>query len=169
MEHVEFQGWTFEFNKEVTTEYYANLHYDCSCASCRNFHKNIHEMPLDVKEFLENFGIDINNPIEKKSVIAIKDENKVEHEVCYCVKGIPKSMEGYEIDIGPVQIVIYDHKNMKGIPHIKMQNPYFVFVIYNMYFPWTVDEDIDEIYPEHQIRKKFLQKILMKIFRSKRI
>jgi len=45
MENFEYQGWTFEYNKGATTEYYANHHDDCSCASCRNFHKNIHEMP----------------------------------------------------------------------------------------------------------------------------
>jgi hypothetical protein len=102
MESLQYQGWNFEIDKKATQEYY-DSHFDkCTCATCRNFHKNINEMPLGVKEFLEELGIDIDNPIEQMSVIAFKDKKLVEQEVIYCVKGTATSNEGYEIDIGNV-------------------------------------------------------------------
>ncbi|MEN6490024.1 MAG: hypothetical protein ABFD66_14295, partial [Smithella sp.] len=98
MESLQYQGWNFEFDKDATREYYATHHEECTCASCRNFHLSIKEMSLDVREFLEGFGIDVNNPIEQMSVIALKEDNLVEQEVIYCVKGTASSDEGYEID-----------------------------------------------------------------------
>lgn len=102
-------------------------------------------MPLEVKRFLEKFGIDINNPIEQMTAIALKEENLVEQEVQYCVKGIATSNDGYEIDIGSVQISLLNKNKMAN--H-EMEEPYFGLVIYNMFFHWTVDDDINECYPE---------------------
>lgn len=146
MESLQYQGWHFEFDKEATQKYYASHHDKCSCAPCRNFHKNIKEMPLEVKRFLEEFGIDIDNPIEQMSVIALKEENLVEQEVQYCVKGIATSNELYEIDIGSVQIAILN--NNETANH-EMEEPCFGLFIFNMFFHWTVDDDINECYPEH--------------------
>jgi hypothetical protein len=63
MESLQCQGWNFKFDKAATQEYYASHKDECTCASCCNFYKNINEMPLDVKEFLEGFGIDVDHPI----------------------------------------------------------------------------------------------------------
>lgn len=153
MESLQHQGWNFEFDRAATHEYYASHHDECTCASCRNFHKNIYEMPLDVRAFLEGFGIDVNNPIEQMSLIALKEDNLVEQEVVYCVKGIASSDNGYEIDIGPVQISFLKKEHM---PNHKMEEPYFGFTLYNMFFHWAVDDDINECYPE---RQSLLQKI----------
>ena len=159
MESLQYQGWNFEFDKAATREYYASHHDECTCASCRNFHKNVNEMPLEVKSFLEGFGIDVDNPIEQMSVIALKDENLVEQQVEYCVKGTTASKDGYEIDIGPVQIVLLKKEHMAN--H-EMEEPYFGLALFNMYFHWTVGDDINECYPEQQ---SLLQKIKAFLFR----
>lgn len=161
MESLKYQGWHFEFDKKATQEYYAS-HYDkCNCATCRNFHKNIKEMPLEVKNFLEELGIDIDNPIEQMSVVAFKEENIVEQKVQYYVKGTATSDEGYEIDIGNVQIVVLN----KGLmPNHEMDEPYFGLLLFNMYFHWTVEDDINEFYPE---QRTILQKLKSFLFRTR--
>ena len=162
METFQYEGWSFDFDKDSTRKYYATYSNDCTCASCRNFHKNIKEMPSDVKDFLERFGIDIDKPIEQMSSIVIKEDNLVEQEVSYCVKGTASSVEGYEIDIGNVQIVIHNKK--RGMPNHEMTEPYFAFILFNMLFHWTVDDDINECYPE---RKRFIQKLKSLFFHKK--
>ena len=62
--------------------------------------------PSAAKNFLEQFGIDIRNPIKQHLTDNVIVENQIEQEVVYVVNGIAKSDTGYEIDIGTVQIVI---------------------------------------------------------------
>ncbi|HOG00402.1 MAG TPA: hypothetical protein PK438_08410 [Clostridia bacterium] len=161
MESLQYQGWSFEFDKAATRGYYASHRDECTCASCRNFHKTIEEMPPDVKRFLEGFGIDIDHPIEQMSVIALKKENLVEQQVQYCVKGTAISEEGHEIGIGPVQIAPL---NKNAMANHEMEEPYFGFALYNMYFHWTVEDDIDEVYPE---QRSLMQKIKAFLSRAK--
>lgn len=161
MEFLQYQGWNFEIDKEATRDYYASHRDECICATCRNFHKNINEMPLEVKNFLEGFGIDIDNPIEQMSIIAFKDQNLVEQQVEYCVKGTATTKDGYEIDIGSVQIVLQKKEHMAN--H-EMKEPYFGLALNNMFFHWTVDYDINEAYPE---RQSILEKIKSFLFRRK--
>jgi hypothetical protein len=46
----------------------------------------------------------------------------------------------------------------------EMEGPYFGFAVYNMYFHWTVEDNIDEVYPE---RRSIFQKIKAFMFRTK--
>ncbi len=57
MESIKYQGWDFTFDKASTREYYTSHRDNCTCASCRNFHKNINEMPLDVRAFLKGLEL----------------------------------------------------------------------------------------------------------------
>lgn len=162
MESMQYQGWIFNFDKDATREYYAKHRYECSGAPCRNFHQNLFEMPSEVRRFLEGFGVDIDNPIEQMSTTAFKEDNLVEQEVMYCVKGTASSEEGYEIDIGNVQISIV--KDRSVMPNHEMPEPYFGLILYNLFFHWTVDDDIDDWYPESN---KLLRKNKTFLFRKK--
>lgn len=165
METLQYRDWNFEYDKEATREYYTAHRDECPCAPCRNFHKNIKEMPAEVKTFLENFGVDIDRPIEQMWAIAYKEDNLVEQVAYYCVKGKAFSEEGYEIDIGSVQIVV--HLNEIGIPNHKMEEPCFVVSLHNMFFHWIVEDDINESYPDYPVKKGFLQKFIL-FFRKSR-
>ena len=101
-------------------------------------------MPDKVKEFLEQFGIDIMSPIEQHWGDKIIDGNQVEQEAVYVVNGSARSDTGYEIDIGAVHIVI----DKEYIFEPKIQQPCFYLTIYNMYFPWTIEDDIEECFPK---------------------
>ena len=144
MEQFEYDDWKFEFDKEATELFYKENKDTCGCSMCRNFRYNIYMMPKEVKNFLEQFGIDIRNPIEQHLTDNVIVENQIEQEVVYVVNGIAKSDTGYEIDIGTVQIVIDEEYIFE--PNINQQC--FFLTVYNMYFPWTVEEDIEECFPK---------------------
>ncbi|QUH25354.1 hypothetical protein [Serpentinicella alkaliphila] len=91
--------WRFNFDKDITRAYYERLDILCSCATYRNYYKNIQAIPLGLRRFLEEFGIDVGKPIEQWSVIVNKDENIVENVVYYAINGVANSSDCYEIDI----------------------------------------------------------------------
>ena len=85
--------WDFDFDKEITHSFYEKLDGLCSCAMCRNFYENIQSLPIELREFLEQFGIDVAKPIEQWPVTAKKDENIVDNVVYYAVNGVAKTMD----------------------------------------------------------------------------
>jgi hypothetical protein len=50
------------------------------------------------------------------------------------------------------------------MPNHEMDEPYFGLALFNMFFHWTVDDDINECYPEH---RTILQKLRTFLFRTK--
>jgi hypothetical protein len=156
MEQFKYDDWYFEFDRDTTQEYYKNNKYICDCPMCRNYRDNVHMMPDNVKKFLEQFGIDILSPIEH--IEGIIDGKQVEQQVVYVVNGMARSDTGYEIDIGLVQIVI----DKEYIFESKIQQPCFYLTIYNMYFPYTIKDDIGECFS----RDKSIWERLRQIFKK---
>lgn len=167
MERLERQGWSFLFDKAATEEYYRTHPDTCMCAPCRNFRGNCSKIPEELKCFLENFGIAVQNPIEQWSVDAIQEEQRAEHVIYYCVKGTAQSQEGYEIDIGSMQICILKQEDA-GVPNHEMEDPCFVLVIYNLWLDWTLQDNIYEIYPlrknaeKHKLLRRFGEWLIRK-------
>ncbi|MDD3035853.1 MAG: hypothetical protein PHO93_02955 [Candidatus Saccharimonadaceae bacterium] len=121
---------------------------------CRNYYKAIIDKSAELCEFLEQFGIDIAKPIETWSSHAYKAEKLADYVSYYAVNGFIKSIGGYEIDIGTVQIIV-NVPNKYDVIHCpefiittEFLEPYFIFEIHNLLLPWVVNEDINEFYPE---------------------
>lgn len=163
-------GWNFSFDKEITQAYYEKLDILCSCATCRNFYKNIQSIPIELRKFLEEFRIDVGKPIEQWSVIANKDKNIVENVIYYAVNGVANSSDCYEIDIQNVHIIVM-HPNSEDVvhcpensPNTEIEEPYFVLQIHNLWLPWIVEDDINECYPEPKEFSKTIKSFINKIF-----
>lgn len=140
---IEKNGWKFIFDKNKTSKYYENYSDLCQCESCKNFYKNVKFISDDIRSFIEQFGIDINKPIEQQSIIADKTKKIVENTVYYAVIGEAIALNYSNIPIGQsiVQIIPKEISPNTDIPQ-----PYFVFSVSDIWLPWTVDYNIDDVY-----------------------
>lgn len=142
---IEKYGWKFSFDKNITSKYYENYLELCQCESCENFYKNVKFISNDVKDFLVQFGIDITKPIEQESIVADKSRQLVENTVYYAVNGNVISSSNYDIQLGQSTIeVVPDELS----PNTDISQPYFVFAVRDIWLPWTVDYNIDDIYDD---------------------
>lgn len=140
---LEKYGWKFCFDKNKTVKYYKDYSDLCQCESCKNFYKNAKLIPNDIKNFVEQFGADITKPIEQESVIADKAKNIVENTVYYAVYGKATSLDNHEIPIGESVIEIVPKEKS---PNTDISEPYFVIAVRDIWLPWTIDYDIDDVY-----------------------
>ncbi|MDD2361690.1 MAG: DMP19 family protein [Oscillospiraceae bacterium] len=159
MVDIKYSGWNFNVDVESTMEYYKNYDGLCDCAMCRNFYLNAPNLPSDVKNFLEQFGIDVGKPIEQWSVIADKQEKIVENALYYAVNGTAESLDGYEIDFGAINVVVQAPKPddvvkcPENSPNTEISEPYFILEVYNVWTPWLVEDDINACYPDPKPKK----------------
>lgn len=159
MTNIKYGDWNFDVDVESTAQYYKDYNDLCDCAMCRNFYLNVPKIPTDIKAFLEQFGIDVGKPIEQWSVTADKQEKIVDNVLYYAVNGTAESLEGYEIDFGPINIVVQAPKPDDVVkcpehsPNTEIAEPYFVFELFNVWTPWLVGDDINECYPEPKTKK----------------
>jgi hypothetical protein len=163
-------GWNFLFDKEATERYYQALNDQlCDCAMCRNFYLNADKIPAELRVFLEQFGIDVAKPIEQWSNMADKENMCVNHTLYYSVEGHATSQDGYEIDIGPISILIESPKEDDAVkspensPNVEISEPYFVFTVFNLWLPWVIEDSIDDCYPE---KKSFFKALFSSIKRK---
>lgn len=136
-------GWEFCFDKNKTLKYYENYTDLCQCESCKNFYKNVKLISNDIRDFVEQFGIDISKPIEQESIIADKSNNMVDNTVYYAVNGKANSLDNCEIHIGKSVVEIISNEMT---PNTDISEPYFVFAVHDIWLPWTIDYDINDIY-----------------------
>lgn len=140
---IEKYGWKFSFDKDKTSKYYKDYSELCQCESCENFYKNIKLISNDIRDFLVQFGIDIAKPIEQESIIANKSKQIVENTVYYAVNGNVVSTGTYDIHLGQSTIEVIPNEIS---PNTDISQPYFVLVVRDIWLPWTVDYNIDDIY-----------------------
>ena len=140
---LELFGWKFSFDKNITQNYYENYSDLCKCESCQNFYKNINAVSDVIRNFIEQFGIDINKPIELESIIADKSKDIVEYTVYYAVNGNATSLISNDILFGESIVQIIPDEIS---PNTYISKPYFVFAISNLWLPWTTDYNINDIY-----------------------
>ena len=143
-------GWDFDFDKQATQSNYESVEL-CGCATCKNYYANVSKMPSDLRNFLEQFGIDIAKPIETWSTEADKENMLVNNnEIFYAVNGYAAStIEPCEpIAIGGT--AIYPDSDSPNVftPPNNFTQPYFILNVSNLWLPWTVEDSIDECYPE---------------------
>lgn len=135
--------WKVHFDKAATALYYENYTDLCQCASCRNFYQNTDRVSADIRNFIEQFGADVTKPIEQESVIANKEQRLVEYTLYYAVNGTIDLLDEFDMQIGKNSIGVI---SKEATPNTDISEPYFVFAVYDIWLPWTVDDSIDESY-----------------------
>ena len=133
---IQKDAWKFSVDIEKTREYYKNLSL-CDCGECRNYYLQIEEKLPKLKEFLEEFGVDISRPDE---ISSFTYENEIDYStVYYTVCGEIAESSKYEIDI-------YDNLFLSIIPNDDKAPPneqtgqYFTFSVFQIRLPWVLDE-----------------------------
>lgn len=136
MKIIEKDDWKFSVDVEKTKEYY-KTHSLCECAYCRNFYSQIDEKLPKLKEFLEEFGVDISKPDE---ISSFTYENEIDYStVYYTVCGEIVESSKYEIDIYEnlfLSIVVND----EFAPPNEQTGQYFTFSVFQIRLPWVLDE-----------------------------
>ena len=133
---IQKDAWKFSVDIEKTREYYKNLSL-CDCGECRNYYLQIEEKLPKLKEFLEEFGVDISRPDE---ISSFTYENEIDYStVYYTVCGEIAESSKYEIDI-------YDNLFLSIIPNDDKAPPneqtgkYFTFSVFQIRLPWVLEE-----------------------------
>ena len=109
----------------------------CDCVCCRNYYKQIEQELPKLKEFLDDFGVDISKPDE---IMSVENEGYIDYlNVDYTVCGNIINMSEYEIDI-------YDNLFLNVIVTEGFASPneqkgdYFTLSVTNIRLPWGLDE-----------------------------
>lgn len=134
---------TVQINNEFLDYITKNNDLIRQCESCKNFYKNVKLISNDIRDFVEQFGIDISKPIEQESILADKSNKMVDNTVYYAVNGKANSLDNCEIHIGKSVVEIIPNEMA---PNTDIFEPYFVFAVHDIWLPWTVDYDINDIY-----------------------
>ncbi len=132
---IEKDGYKFSVDREKTKEYY-KTHSLCDCVCCRNYYKQIAKELPKLKEFLDDFGVDISKPDE---ILSIENEGFIDYlNVDYTICGNVINMSEYEIDI-------YDNLFLNVIVTEGFASPneqkgdYFTLSVTNISLPWVLD------------------------------
>lgn len=135
MEDIIYQNCNFYIDKEATNEYYKkNIQDQCDCIYCENYRESVSEnIPEELKDFLNKFGIMINNPEE---IICLDTEDGIiNYEVFYPIKGRVVSDEEKNIELAECNIRVV---SLEQGPNTQMTDPGFYFDILNICLPWTI-------------------------------
>ncbi|MFZ3132004.1 MAG: hypothetical protein WA125_13100 [Desulfosporosinus sp.] len=141
-ELIKKDDWEFNVDIDKTKGYYRAFTDLCDCDGCKNFYQTIRNCSAELTAFLEQFGIDIEKPIETERYIFDKQSKTVDYTAYYTVHGTVAKGSGYEIDFGSINVVVQSPKNS---PNTKMPEPYFVFQIFNLFLPWVLTDDIESL------------------------
>ena len=161
MKQIKINDYKFSVDIERTKEYY-NTHSLCDCVCCRNYYKQIAKELPKLKEFLEDFGVDISKPDE---IMSVENEGYIDYiNVDYTVCGNVINMSEYEIDI-------YDNKFLNIIVTEGFASPneqtgdFFTLSVMNIRLPWILDVPIPtpiKLNAKNNILKGLKQKLFKK-------
>lgn len=138
-------SWEFSVDIEKTKEYYRTYSDLCDCDACKNFYQVIRsysvEYSAELINFLAQFGVDIEKPIETEWFVIDKQSKTIDYTAYYAVYG-SAAKGSYEIDFGTINVVVQPSKNS---PNTEMPEPYFVFQIFNLLLPWVLSDNVEEL------------------------
>ena len=147
---IEKDEWKFSVDVEKTKEYYKNISL-CDCPDCRNYNVQIEEKLPKLKDFLEEFGVDVSRPDENPSV---ELETSIDYlSVDYTVCGEIIEVGKYEIDIYDnlfLSIVVNDSFGSQN----EQTGKYFTFTVFQIVLPWVLDEPLNPT-----VKERFFDKI----------
>ncbi len=132
-----------KFDYDGTEQYRENYEYQCDCAYCRNFYKTFKIKYPKISVFLEEFGLDVNFPLETMPLEYQKKDNTMGYTAYYPVKGVifvdtlDLNIEGLEIRI------LKESISSNPCPNPQMEEPYFLIEINSIELDWVLDEEIE--------------------------
>ena len=121
--------WKFEVNLEQTREhssFSASRH--CTCAYCENYYRSVDLACPGLRQFLENFGIDIEGPVEM-----------FPFEPTICL--LSYRVTGRIVEYGFAPILV-DH--VPVLPKMEDERQ-FKLEVGEMELPWVMLEDPNEV------------------------
>ena len=161
MVQIEKSCYTFSVDIEKTIEYY-NTHSLCDCACCRNFYAQVGKALPKLKDFLEDFGVDIAKPDE---ISSIESDNCIDYlNVDYTVCGVIINSSEYEIDIYDnlfLSIVVSDG----FVSPNEQSGPYFTLSVTQIKLPWVLKEPIPTLIKV--VKQNKLSKLFSKFLKNK--
>lgn len=165
MKQIKINDYKFSVDIERTKEYY-NTHSLCDCVCCRNYYKQIAKELPKLKEFLEDFGVDISKPDE---IMSVENEGYIDYiNVDYTVCGNVINMSEYEIDI-------YDNKFLNIIVTEGFASPneqtgdFFTLSVMNIRLPWILDVPIPtpiKLNAKNETKNNILKGLKQKLFKK---
>lgn len=130
------------FDYDSTKEYRLKYESQCSCAYCRNYYKTFKKKYPKTSKLLEKYGLNVEFPIEIISLTYDRQNNEIEYEVYYPIKG---TMDKDEIILNLEELEIRILKgsiNNNLCPNPKMEEPYLLIEISGVKLPWILNECI---------------------------
>ena len=135
---LQIADWLFDVNVGQTMAYSADIWENhCTCGYCRNFYETLDEAYPQLKNFLNQFGMNSLTPEEM---------SPVEPTLCmasYCISGTVVNRGRFPIDIGGVVLTVSPFEDPLYEP--TCGKPFFVFNTGLLDLPWVLDEDQDEV------------------------
>lgn len=141
-ESIKKDDWEFNVDIDITKEYYRTYSDLCECDGCKNFYQTIQSYSAELTAFLEQFGIDVEKPIEAMWFAVDKQSKMINYTAYYSIHGTATNGK-YEIDFETINIVVQPPKNS---PNTEMLEPYFVFQIFNLLLPWALSDNTESNY-----------------------
>ena len=162
---IEKNNYKFSVDIEKTKEYY-NTHSLCDCVCCRNYYKQIEQELPKLKEFLDDFGVDISKPDE---IMSVENEGFIDYlNVDYTVCGNVINMSEYEIDV-------YDNLFLNVIVTEGFASPneqtgeYFTLSVTNIRLPWVLEVPNPtpiKINAKNETKNNILKGLKQKLFKK---
>lgn len=131
---------------KATKQYREINSYQCDCSYCRNYYISFKDKYPKTAEFIEEFGLDINFPLEAMPLPYNSKDKTMGYTVYYPVKGEVLN-EGLELKLEGLYIRILKGSDSKNLcPKPEMEESYLLIEINDIRLPWVLDEDI-ELFP----------------------
>lgn len=144
MKTIEIKGWTFTF-KPLTTKTFNQSIPLCDCPSCRNFRMMVKECYPELRDFLNQFEVEVNKSDEVVWWVRNPSEKTINYIAYYSVVGFASSDDKNPIEIGPLNIFVQQPSLDEN------DESYFVFEVKDIILTWNpkIDcENVFAIYPQ---------------------
>lgn len=137
------QKLDINFDCDLTKEYRFKYESQCDCAYCINYYKTFKEKYTKISKFLEQFGLDIEFPLEIMPLEYDKQYNKIRYISYYPIKGT-MSKDKLILNLEGIEVRILRGSDLNNpCPNPKMKEPYLLVEISGIRLPWILDEEIE--------------------------
>ena len=121
----------YDFN--FTNVYRDKYNKQCMCEECINFRTHFYNRYEEVALFINQFGININYPLEIVDCGIDDEKNKREYIAYYLVKGTLSTSQIHK-KIENVDLIFFNPDEIKNkYSNSDMKKPYFIIEISKLY------------------------------------
>lgn len=135
---IEINDWIFDVDIPMNMELSSGQAADhCMCGYCRNFYAAIDKACPRLREFLLQFGLDVEGPDELCTF------EPTIYEVTYVINGnlVQKGSQKFYLDSIPVNVLTSEESDLET----ERPKPYFTMTFGLIELPWMLDEPMDDV------------------------